>query len=150
MIRAHVFALAGLLTGAALLSGCSTLPQAVSPTPSGSSAATTTTAPTPRTGDRDAALGRRAYEEGDYKSATRHFQNALAARLPSRERAIVHKYLAFVYCSESQFEACRAQFRSAFEINPQFDLTQTESGHPLWGPIYREIAADIAKRQPKK
>jgi hypothetical protein len=103
-----------------------------------------------RTGERDLAQGRRAYEDGDYRNASRLLQSAINAKLPARDRVIAHKYLAFMHCAQSQFDPCRAQFNSAFEANPQFELTPSEAGHPLWGPVYREIAADVAKRRARR
>jgi Tfp pilus assembly protein PilF len=100
--------------------------------------------------ERDLAAGRRAYEEGDYKEASRQLQSALNGNLQARNRIIVHKYLAFISCAQSQFEPCRAHFRSAFELNPQFSLTPAESGHPLWGPVYREVAADDAAKRARR
>jgi Tfp pilus assembly protein PilF len=129
----------------ALLAACATPTSAPTPAPVAAS-----TSAQVRTGDRDLAQARREYEDGDYKNAVRLFQSALGARLQPSDRAVAHKHLAFIFCAQSQFEPCRAQFRSAFDANPQFELTPSESGHPLWGPVYREIAADVAKRRARK
>ncbi|MGZ5572773.1 MAG: TssQ family T6SS-associated lipoprotein, partial [Usitatibacter sp.] len=42
----------------------------------------------------------------------------------------------------------RDEFRKAFEINPEFALTAAEDGHPIWGPIYRNVRTQlIAERE---
>jgi tetratricopeptide (TPR) repeat protein len=38
---------------------------------------------------------------------------------------------------------CRAEFRKAFEINPDFALSPVEDGHPIWGPIYRSVRTQL-------
>ncbi len=139
-----------IIASATLLSGCSTISSQFNPTPATAPATLRTEAAQVRTGERDLAQGRRAYEDGDYRNANRLLQSALNAKLPARDRVIAHKYLAFIHCAQSQFEPCRAQFNSAFEANPQFELTPNEAGHPLWGPVYREIAADVAMRRARK
>jgi Tfp pilus assembly protein PilF len=134
----------GCLGVLVLLSACAT----PTPTPSASATANADAA---RNAARDIAAGRKAYEEGDYKTATRQLQNALNGNAQTRDRIIAHKYLAFMSCAQSQFEPCRAHFRSAFELNPQFALAPAETGHPLWGPVFREVAAeDAAKRARRK
>lgn len=139
------------IAAATLLAGCSSVSSLLNPPPAPTpSAASIEAAQQRAAAERDLAQGRRAYEDGDYRNASRLLQNALAAKLPARDRVAAHKYLAFIHCAQSQFEACRAQFNSAFEASPQFELSPSESGHPLWGPVYREIAAEFAKRRARK
>ena len=43
---------------------------------------------------------------------------------------------------------CRDEFRKAFEIYPEFALTPAEDGHPIWGPVYRNVRTQlIAERE---
>jgi hypothetical protein len=42
---------------------------------------------------------------------------------------------------------CRTQFRRAFEADPAFDLTPAEAGHPTWGPVFRSVKAEVAKKK---
>ncbi len=101
-------------------------------------------------GRLDAALGKRAYDEGDYRTALRYLQNALSGELPTADKVGVHKYLAFMACAQTRVDVCRGHFRSAFDLNAQFSLTPTEAGHPLWDPIFKEVVAEIAKRDRRK
>jgi hypothetical protein len=36
---------------------------------------------------------------------------------------------------------CEQSFRAARVADPGFVLTRAESGHPLWGPVYRKVMA---------
>ena len=49
--------------------------------------------------------------------------------------------------SRSRTSACRAEFRKAFEADPAFDLTPAEAGHPMWGPVFRSVKAEVAKKR---
>lgn len=93
-----------------------------------------------RKAEKDLSLGIRAYEDGDYKSATRLLQGALAADLFLKsDKVAAHKYLAFIHCAQSRERACRDAFRKALALDPKFELTPAESGHPAWGPVFRSL-----------
>ncbi|MDO9220651.1 MAG: TssQ family T6SS-associated lipoprotein [Thiobacillus sp.] len=94
----------------------------------------------PRKAEKDLSSGIRAYEEGEYKSTTRLLQSALAAGLLlNSDKVAAHKYLAFVHCAQSREKLCREEFRKALELDPGFELTPAESGHPAWGPVFRSL-----------
>lgn len=93
-----------------------------------------------RKAEKDLSLGIRAYEDGDYKNSTELLQSALASELfLNSDKVAAHKYLAFMYCAQSREKACRDEFRKALELDPQFELTPAESGHPLWGPVFKSL-----------
>ncbi|HQT30454.1 MAG TPA: TssQ family T6SS-associated lipoprotein [Thiobacillus sp.] len=94
----------------------------------------------PRKAEKDLSSGIRAYEEGEYKSTTRLLQSALSAGLLlNSDKVAAHKYLAFVHCAQSREKLCREEFRKALELDPGFELTPAESGHPSWGPVFRSL-----------
>ena len=94
----------------------------------------------PRKAEKDLSSGIRAYEEGEYKSTTRLLQSALSAGLLlNSDKVAAHKYLAFVHCAQSRQKLCRDEFRKALELDPGFELTPAESGHPSWGPVFRSL-----------
>lgn len=94
----------------------------------------------PRKAERDLSSGIRAYEEGEYKSTTRLLQSALSAGLLlDSDKVAAHKYLAFMHCAQSREKLCREEFRKALELDPGFELTPAESGHPSWGPVFRSL-----------
>lgn len=93
-----------------------------------------------RKAEQDLSAGLRAYEDGDYRNSTRLLQSALAAGLILKsDKVAAHKYLAFMHCAQSRERACRDEFRKALELNPDLELTPAESGHPLWGPVFKSL-----------
>ena len=93
-----------------------------------------------RKAEKDLSLGILAYEDGDYRSSTRLLQSALASALfLTSDKVVAHKYLAFMHCAQSREKACRDEFRKALELNPDFQLTPAESGHPSWGPVFKSL-----------
>lgn len=90
------------------------------------------------------ALGLRQYEAGSYEDAQKSFTASLDHGVLSREeQSVSRKHLAFIYCVSNRDELCRAEFRKAMEINSKFELTQAEAGHPIWGPVYRNVRAQM-------
>jgi len=93
-----------------------------------------------RPAERALLTGMRAYDDAQYAQAERALQTALYTGLSSpKDRASAYKLLAFIYCTSSRVSDCEASFRAAREADPAFALTRSESGHPLWGPVYRRV-----------
>lgn len=91
-------------------------------------------------GERELDVGVRAYEDGEYAYSARLLQASLDAGLRgTSNRVRAHKYLAFIYCTSNRVPQCREEFRKALEVNPSFTLLEDESGHPIWGPVYRGL-----------
>ena len=107
--------------------------------------------PAARKADQELNKGIRNYEEGDYKNAASHFQNALEDGSASvGDQVTAHKFLAFIYCISGEKMACRAEFKKVFNLSPKFELTPAEAGHPIWGPAFRDVKAETASRKRKK
>ena len=93
-----------------------------------------------RPAERALVEGIRAYDDGQYAQAEASLRRALAAGLASgRDRASAHKLLAFITCTSERVPECEAAFRAARAADPAFALSRSESGHPLWGPVYRRV-----------
>ena len=104
--------------------------------------------PPPSKAVEDLRTGVQRYDDGEYKDAARHFQRALEQGLASpADQANARKYLAFIACVARRTTACRAEFRKAFEADPAFELTAAEAGHPMWGPVFRSVKAEVAKKR---
>ena len=88
---------------------------------------------------RALTMGVWMYEDGDYVGAENYLKSALALEIADAERVRGHKYLAFILCAERRQQECRREFREALAIDPKFDLTPAEQGHPSWGPVFRSI-----------
>ena len=86
------------------------------------------------------------YEEGNYRVAKRRLQFALEEGLSRPDRVNAHKYLAFIACVSSQQLTCREEFAIALELDPTFELSPAESGHPIWGPMFKSVKAKQTKQ----
>ncbi len=101
----------------------------------------------PRKAEQSLNSGVLQYEDGDLKAAQKSIQEALSLGLTfDSEKVSAHKYLAFIYCASNQEKQCRDEFRRAFEIDSGFKLDRTEIGHPLWGPVYNNVRAELLSR----
>lgn len=93
--------------------------------------------------------GIRQYEEAAFERAERSLRKALAAGLTDRrDQAAAYKYIAFIGCAFNRLGECEESFKAAFAADPGFALTEAEIGHPVWGPVYRRIAAQT--RPPRR
>lgn len=93
-----------------------------------------------RPAEKALLTGIRAYDDAQYGDAEKSLKKALDSGLASaRDRATANKLLAFIYCTSERVSACEQAFRSARQSDPQFALTKSEAGHPLWGPVYRKV-----------
>ncbi len=95
------------------------------------------------------AAGVKLYDAGDYDGAMKSLQASLDHGLLEKdEQGRARKYLAFIHCLAGREALCAAEFRKAFEIDHAFTLTAAEDGHPIWGPVYRNVRATlIAERE---
>jgi len=95
------------------------------------------------------AAGVKQYEVGEYDNAVKSLTASLEHGMLSKaEQARARKYLAFSHCVSQREILCRDEFRKAFEIYPDFALTSAEDGHPIWGPVYRNVRTQlIAERE---
>lgn len=122
-------ALTSSILALAALAGCAPLPVA-SPV-----VGVTELAARPAEGALLAGL--RAYDDAQYAEAERRLNQALQAGLASpKDQAAAHKHLAFIYCTSQRQARCEAAFRAARAADPTFDLSKSEAGHPLWGPVF--------------
>jgi Tfp pilus assembly protein PilF len=122
-----------LLAAAALLGACAAPPPPPAPV-------TGLSEVMERPAERALLDGIRAYDDGQYAQAETALRSALAAGLTSaRDRATAHKLLAFITCTSDRLADCEAQFREARAADAKFALSRSESGHPVWGPVYRGV-----------
>ena len=120
----------------ALVAGCAAPPPAPPPPPPPTGLAELME----REAERSLIEGIRTYDEGKYAAAEAALRRALDAGLVSpRDRATAHKLLAFVTCTSDRVPQCESHFRAARAADPAFALSRSESGHPMWGPVYRRV-----------
>ena len=95
------------------------------------------------------AAGLVDYDDGAFDRAEADFHNAVTRGLKDPvDISVAYKHLAFIACAFNRPMECEADFRSAFAANPDFHLTEAEIGHPVWGPVYRRVAAAVAPGAP--
>lgn len=105
----------------------------------------------PRKAEQELSAGLRNYEDGNYKTASKFLQNALDAGLTFKsDQVTAHKYLAFIHCASEREKLCRDEFRKALGLNPKFELTTAEEGHPVWGPAFRGVQVEMQNIKGKK
>ena len=101
--------------------------------------AATPARPAQSAGLADLQTGIARYEDGQYTAAQARFLTALASGLTPAEAVRAHKYLAFIHCASKREKACRSEFKRALTIDPAFQLNAAESGHPIWGRVFRDV-----------
>lgn len=89
---------------------------------------------------QDGALrdGIALYHDGKYDAAIARLGTLDASDAPMRERLEALKYIAFSQCLTRRQDLCRASFERALRLDPRFDLSQGEHGHPMWGPVFEQ------------
>ena len=74
------------------------------------------------------------YFDGRYDDAVVWLTPLLVApELPLSSQVKVQKFMAFSHCSMNRLRLCRQHFDAALELDPTFQLTEAEKGHPVWG-----------------
>ena len=92
--------------------------------------------------------GVKQYDAGEYDNAVKNLTSSLEHGLLSKaEQARARKYLAFSHCVSGREALCRDEFRKAFEIYPEFALSAAEDGHPIWGPVYRNVRTQLVSER---
>jgi tetratricopeptide (TPR) repeat protein len=99
--------------------------------------------------ERSFLNGMRFYEEGQYERAESLLKRSVSEGLKDpHDVAVAYKHLAFIACAYNRPPDCEAAFRAAFAADPNFRLLDSEVGHPLWGPVYKRVAAESAVKAP--
>jgi hypothetical protein len=123
------------------LAGCETFAPP-SPPPSASTPTTSIAALYLQPAERALVDGIRLYEEAAFDRAEAALRQALGKGLTDpRDRAVAYKYIAFIACAFNRIAECEESFQGAFAADPKFALGDKEVGHPVWGPVYRRVAA---------
>jgi len=96
--------------------------------------------------DKKLNYGVLSYEEGNYQASVTALLGVFEAGLSGKpEQVKAYKYLAFIQCVSGRETMCRDYFKKALEIDPNFELTTAEAGHPIWGPVFRSVKSKYAK-----
>lgn len=95
------------------------------------------------------------YDAGDYVEAQKLYEAALKEGLKDKaDQVKAMKHIAFSLCLQDKYPACRAEFVKIYEVDPDFDLTPAEAGHPNWTKTFasakaqgRKLVAEKAARE---
>lgn len=127
------------------IAGCALLP--TTPPPKTVPAVDPTVQPRTERALANLSEGLRRYETGNFEEAKTSFLLAVDSGVLSTVQQLdARKHMAFIYALQNRDPGAREEFEKAFAIDPKFELTAAEAGHPTWGPIYRQVKADVAAR----
>jgi len=128
---------------AAVLVGCATPVQQTGPTPE-------EVAKQERLERANISLaeGLKQYDAGNYDAAMKGFLVALdSGLLGVAQQLNARKHMAFIQCVSSRESNCKEEFEKAFLLDPKFDLSAAEAGHPTWGPVFRNVKSELDARR---
>lgn len=95
--------------------------------------------------------GLKQYEAGSYDEAKTSLLVALDSGVLSlSQQLIARKHMAFIQCVNNRELVCKEEFEKAFLLDPKFDLSPAEAGHPTWGPIFRLVKTETELRKSGK
>nr|WP_230960389.1 TssQ family T6SS-associated lipoprotein [Burkholderia pseudomultivorans] len=95
------------------------------------------TSPTQTAARASVDSARAAYDAGDYGRTIAILSRAKEIDGADTDTQVAaHKLLAFSYCVTNRIAQCRAEFSRILDLNPRFDLSPAEKGHPVWGPAF--------------
>lgn len=89
------------------------------------------------------------YADGQFEEAVARLTPLIgAAELPLSSQVKVLKFMAFSHCALGRPKPCRQQFEQALELDPTFQLTEAEKGHPVWGREFNGARAAARNKRP--
>lgn len=92
--------------------------------------------------------GMQKYDAGEYAEAHKLYESALKEGLKDKADQIkAMKHSAFTLCLRDRFRECRNEFIRIFEIDPAFDLSPAEAGHPSWTKTFAAAKAQAHRNQ---
>lgn len=92
--------------------------------------------------------GLKKYDSGSYDEAMNNFLLALdSGLLSSPDQLNARKHMAFVHCLNNREANCKEEFEKVITLDPKFELSAAEAGHPIWGPIYRVTRTEFELRR---
>ncbi len=83
------------------------------------------------------------YNKGLYSDALKRLGTLETTASTKATQLAALKYSAFSYCLTARPALCRQQFDKAFKVDPAFDLSAGEHGHPLWGPHFAKAKRGV-------
>ena len=95
--------------------------------------------------------GMAKYDAGDYAEAQKLLESAVKLGLKSKaDQVKALKHNAFTLCLADKWSLCRAAFVRIYDVDPEFDLTPAEAGHPSWTKTFAQAKAQAKKALAEK
>ena len=86
------------------------------------------------------------YGGGDYDAALKLLEGSLKEGLKEKaDQVRAMKHVAFSLCLKEKFRDCRAAFVKIYDVEPAFDLSPAEAGHPSWTKTFAGAKAQAQK-----
>ena len=156
---AYVRSLGSLLMACVALSACDTAPRQPSgnqtivtpkemPAPAPAQAPAEPPAPVISPDVQALKDGTALYDAGDYNGAVKKLSGANEIWNGHNKDVQLSalKIMAFSYCVTSRAQLCRQQFDKALKLDPAFNLSPGEIGHPIWGPVFLKSKNAVKKK----
>lgn len=90
----------------------------------------------------------KSYDAGAYDDALRGYLTALdTGALSVPDQIDARKHMAFVHCANGRAQNCKDQFERVLALDPAFDLAAAEASHPSWGPVFKNLKAELLARK---
>jgi len=81
------------------------------------------------------------YDTGDYPAAQALFASSMKEGLKKDDQVRAMKFTAFTLCLQNKHRECRTEFVKIYDVDPNFDLTPAEAGHPSWKSTFAQAKA---------
>jgi tetratricopeptide (TPR) repeat protein len=92
--------------------------------------------------------GMQKYDAGEYADAYKLLESALKEGLRAKDDQVkAMKTMAFTLCLREHFRDCRNEFIKIYDVDPNFDLSPAEAGHPSWTKTFAAAKAQAKKNQ---
>jgi tetratricopeptide (TPR) repeat protein len=87
------------------------------------------------------------YDAGEFDGAHKLLEASLTEGLRDKgDQVRAMKFAAFCSCLLAHYRECRNEFVKIYGVDPNFDLTPAEAGHPSWTKTFASAKA-IAKKK---
>jgi len=91
------------------------------------------------------------YDAGEYAEAYKVLESALKEGLKDKaDQVKAMKTMAFTLCLRDRFRECRNEFIKIYDVDPNFDLTPAEAGHPSWTKTFASAKAQAHRNMAAK
>jgi tetratricopeptide (TPR) repeat protein len=91
------------------------------------------------------------YDAGEYAEAYKILESALKEGLKDKaDQVKAMKTMAFTLCLREHYRECRNEFIRIYDVDPNFDLTPAEAGHPSWTKTFAAAKAQAHKNMAAK